>query len=73
MCRNKYAIDPSFYFNGNGIILYGDGQMILGKNSYIGWNSIIESERNCIVKIGNGCMISPFVSIRTLSRDLSTF
>lgn len=71
--RQKYKLDPTFYFNGYGVILYGDGEIIIGAKSYIGWNSIIESARGCTVKIGSECMISPYVSMRTASRDLSTF
>ncbi len=61
----KYDIDPSFGFNGEGILLYGDGVIKCGKNSYIGRYSSIQAYKNCKVVIGNNCSISHFVKIYT--------
>jgi maltose O-acetyltransferase len=63
--RKKYSIDPTFKFNGEGICLYGEGQIILGANSYIGRYSQIQAPEGLIVKIGNNCSISHFVLIYT--------
>lgn len=72
MYRKKYHVDPSFRFEGSGILLEGSGEIILGENGYIGRYSIIESRpKSSVVKIGNRCKIAPFVSIRTVERDLA--
>jgi len=63
--RKIYDIDPTFRFNGVGIILYGDGEIILGANSYIGRYSSIQAYKGCKVKIGNNCALSHFVMIYT--------
>lgn len=74
--RKKYSIDSTFYFNGNGILLYGDGQIILGANSRIGRYSSIQASKGLTVKIGNKCAISHFVMIYTQNlkstQDFST-
>ena len=67
--RKKYSIDPDFRFNGDGITLYGPGQIILGKNSYIGKLSSIQSSENCVVTIGQNTAISHFVMIYTSNID----
>ena len=71
MYRRNYSIDPSFRFTGEGIILSGDGNIILGKNGYIGRCSIIECGKDSVVRIGNRCKIASFVSIRGVTRDLA--
>jgi maltose O-acetyltransferase len=63
--RKKYNIPSSFYFNGLDTIFYGDGEIIIGENSYIGRNSTIQSEKNHKVVIGKNCKIGPFFSIWT--------
>jgi len=63
--RKKYNIHPTFRFNGPGVILYGDGKIILGKNSYIGRYSSIQSVKGCTVKIGNNCSLSHYIMIYT--------
>ena len=65
--RSKYQIDESFRFNGYNILLYSDGKIICGKNSYIYEGSIIQSYKNCSVSIGKNCMISHNVRIYTQS------
>lgn len=61
----KYDIDESFYFNGNGILLYGNGKIYTGKNSYIGERSRIQAYDGCCVRIGDNCAISHYVHIYT--------
>lgn len=63
--RKRYNIDSTFKFNGNRIFLYGDGEIILGKNSYIGDNSRISAQKGYSVKVGRNCRISHNVSIYT--------
>ena len=63
--RSKYEIDPSFLFNGEGVLFYGDGNIKCGKNSYIGRYSSIQAHKGCKVVIGNNCSISHFVKIYT--------
>lgn len=55
--RKKYEIEADFKFNGKDIELYGNGKIIIGKNSYIGSKSSICSTEGCIVKIGNNVVI----------------
>jgi maltose O-acetyltransferase len=66
--RIKYHIDPTFNFNGDGIIFYGDGQIICGHNSYIGRHSSINASDGCRVVIGDNVAISHFVLIYTSSK-----
>lgn len=63
--RRKYEISDSFRFNGTGINFYGDGEILIGNNTYIGRYSSIQSTKGCTVKIGNNCSISHYVMIYT--------
>jgi len=63
--RKIYNIDPTFRFNGIGIILYGDGKIICGANSYIGRYSSIQAHKGCKVEIGKNCSLSHFIMIYT--------
>lgn len=65
--RRKYEINPDFRFNGYDILLYGEGRIILGKDSYVGRGSTIESAAGHIVRIGAGCAVSHNVRIYTTS------
>lgn len=65
--RAKYDIDNSFKFNGEGIILYGDGIIQTGSNSYIGNYSTIQASTKNKVIIGRNCSISHNVRIYTES------
>jgi len=65
--RKKYDIDDNFKFNGSEILLYGEGKIILGSQSYIGRHSTIQAERNYEVVIGSFCAISHYVKIYTSS------
>jgi maltose O-acetyltransferase len=66
--REKYKISNKFKFNGENIIFYGEGEIQVGNNSYIGWMSTIESAKNCLVKIGDNCSISHNVRIYTSTK-----
>lgn len=67
--RNKYQIDKTFRFNGIDIEFYGDGEIIIGKDSYIGNRSAIASVKGHKVVIGNNCSISHNVRIYTSNRN----
>lgn len=67
--RAKYDIDSSFGFNGTDIRLYGNGNIFLGENSYIGTNSTMQSCDDCQILVGKNCQISHNVRIYTSSTD----
>ncbi|ELY35302.1 acyltransferase [Halalkalicoccus jeotgali] len=73
--RNDYDIDRTFEFNGPGILLYGDGGIELGANSYIGRHSRLQAEGGT-VRIGENTAVSHFVFCYTRNRiadqDMST-
>lgn len=50
--RKIYNIHPSFIFNGKYIYFYGEGDIIIDENSYIGQYSSIQAGKGCHVKIG---------------------
>lgn len=66
--RVKYNIPIDFRFNGKDISIYGDGELLIGKNSYIGSYSTIQLHEKTIVSIGNGCSISHNVRMYTSSK-----
>ncbi len=66
--RKKYNIHTTFRFNGKDISFYGDGDLEIGENSYIGALSTIQAYSNCKVTIGKGCSISHNVRIYTASK-----
>ncbi|GAB2530966.1 acyltransferase [Rufibacter soli] len=67
--RCHYNIDTNFGFNGTDIRLYGDGEIELGQNSYIGSYSTMQLTTGCILKIGENCQISHNVRMYTGSAD----
>lgn len=66
--RKTYNIDPSFRFNGKDVIFYGDGEINIGQNSYIGHYSTIQAAKGYKVSIGKGCSISHNVRMYTSSK-----
>jgi maltose O-acetyltransferase len=70
--RKLYTIDPSFVFNGVDIEMYGNGEIIIGKNSYIGNRSALATSNGCKIVIGDNCSISHNVRIYTINRDSRT-
>ncbi|KYH24110.1 2,3,4,5-tetrahydropyridine-2,6-dicarboxylate N-acetyltransferase [Halalkalicoccus paucihalophilus] len=66
--RRKYDVDPTFRFNGPGILLYGDGDIKLGADSYIGRYSRIQAESGRTVRIGRNTAVSHFVFCYTRNR-----
>ncbi len=67
--RYHYNIKTNFGFNGTDIRLYGDGEIIIGKDSYIGTNSTIQLTKGFKVCIGDNCQISHNVRIYTSSAN----
>ena len=67
--RKSYNLDPEFSFNGEGIYLYGEGQISIGAESYIGRHSSIQAYKDCTVTIGKKCRISNFVKIYTMNAE----
>ncbi len=65
----KYNIDPSFRFNGREIWFYGEGQLEILEDSYIGSLSTIQIHKDAKVKIGKGCSISHNVRMYTSSKE----
>lgn len=63
--RLRYDIHPSFRFNGEGIVLYGDGKIELGERSYVGQFCSIQSVNRNEVVVGKNVRISHFVKIYT--------
>lgn len=67
--REKYNILSNFDFAGTDIRIYGEGEIILGNNSYIGTNSTIQLTEGYKVEIGDNCQISHNVRMYTSSAD----
>lgn len=65
----RYALHPTFRFNGTGVRMYGPGQIQGGADSYIGAWSGIQAGEGLSVKIGQRCAISHNVRIYTTSRE----
>lgn len=65
--RKKYDFHPSAGFNGDDILLYGEGKIVVGEGSYIGRNSSIQAAFGHSVIIGKHCAISHYVAIYTSS------
>ncbi|WP_416740243.1 acyltransferase [Pseudomonas sp. NFX71] len=65
--RLKYSVSPGFRFNGKHILLYGEGEISLGDNSYIGDNSTVHAAQGRSVRVGTGCHVSSNVRIFTES------
>lgn len=63
--RTRYQIADTFSFNGHDILLYGDGEIICGENSYVGERSTLHAAKEYKLLIGNGCQISSNVRIFT--------
>ncbi|MGD0978418.1 MAG: acyltransferase [Candidatus Bathyarchaeia archaeon] len=67
--REQYEVHPTFKFGGPGIILYGDGRIVLGERSFINRYGSISSSTGCELVIGKNCAIGPFVFMSTANRS----
>lgn len=67
--RKRYGLPKSFRFNGQQILLYGDGAIRSGENTYIGDGSTVQASPGQSVTFGHDCAISHNVRIYTESRN----
>lgn len=65
--RAIYSIANSFKFNGQNIIFTGEGEIVCGKNSYIGSYSTIQAASGFKVVIGDNCSLSHNIRVYTTS------
>lgn len=63
--RKKYNLHETSRFNGRYIKFYGEGNIVMGEDSYIGNLSTITAIKGYNVIIGKGCAISHNVRIYT--------
>ena len=67
--RRQYHIQSNFGFNGVDIRIYGNGEIELGSNSYIGNYSTMQLTKGFKIVIGDNCQISHNVRMYTSSAD----
>ena len=68
--RKMYDLHTSFYFNGKGILFYGDGIIKIDENCYIGRHSNIQSSKGAVVHIAKNCKIGPFFCVWTATSNV---
>lgn len=62
---SKYDLALDFKINGKNTFFYGDGEIKIGRNSYIGDFSTLQSLKDCKIHIGSNCSISHNVRFYT--------
>lgn len=67
--KKLYSLPQDFRFNGEGIVFYGDGEIIIGNRSYIGSYSTVNASAPATVTIGNNCSISHNVRFYTSNKN----
>ena len=67
--RKTYALDCRFRFNGKLILLYGEGEINGGPESYIGELSTLQAVKGYSITIGRACKISHNVRVYTQSAN----
>lgn len=65
--RQLYNLDPTFRFNGEEILMYGNGKIEIAEGSYIGNYSTLQSGEGLCIQIGANCSISHNVRMYTTS------
>lgn len=65
--REKYSLHSKFRFNGKDILLYGEGDIIFGANSYVGDYSTWQAADGFKIVVGEYCQISHNVRCYTES------
>lgn len=65
--RKKYKLNEKFKFNGKSILLYGNGGISAGPESYVGELSTLQAIEGYSIDIGVGCKISHNVRVYTQS------
>lgn len=68
--RIKYNLHDTFYFNGDDILMYGDGDISIDENTYIGRLSRIQVANGLSVIIGKNCKIGPHFQVWTQSNNV---
>lgn len=71
--RRKYSLNNSFRFNGYLIRLSGEGDILVGNDSYISYYSYINVAKSTKVVIGHSVSIAHNVRIYTTSFDTGKF
>lgn len=71
--KRKYTLNNNFRFNGYFIRFYGDGNIISGEDTYIGFFSFISVIKGTTVTFGHNVSISHNVRIYTSSMDTGVF
>nr|QOS19907.1 galactoside O-acetyltransferase [Vibrio parahaemolyticus]QOS25699.1 galactoside O-acetyltransferase [Vibrio parahaemolyticus]QOS25844.1 galactoside O-acetyltransferase [Vibrio parahaemolyticus] len=66
--RYIYRI-PTSFIAGYSVNIHGEGELIVGENSYIGTNSAINLAKECSVSIGDNVSISHNVRIYTTTKE----
>ena len=66
----ELAIHNTFYFDGEGILMYGDGNISIDENTYIGRLSRIQVAKGFSVIIGKNCKIGPHFQVWTQSNNV---
>ncbi len=68
--KAKYNIHRSVRW-GLGTTVYGEGEIKIGKNSYLGYDCMIQSDPPGVyVEIGEHCALAHNIQIRTSSYDI---
>jgi maltose O-acetyltransferase len=70
--RKKYSLSDDFYFNGDGILMYGEGKISIANGSYIGRYSRIQASKDYSVTIGKNCRIGPFFQVWTQTSNVDS-
>jgi len=66
--RRRYELHPTFGL-GDDSQLYGEGAIVGGEDSYVGWHTTIQAHPGNRVVIGRNTAISHFCRIYTSNRD----
>ena len=67
--KSHYNITSNFEFRGTDIRIYGEGELVLGNNSYMGSYSTMQLNKGNKIVIGTNCRISHNVRMYTSSAD----
>jgi maltose O-acetyltransferase len=67
--RARYDVHPDFRFNGSGILLYGQGTIELGANSYLGEYSSVQASPGHRVRIGTHCRLASNLHVYTQTSE----
>lgn len=65
---NKYKLSDKFRFDGNDIVMVGEGEIEIGDGTYIGSYTRFSTDKDCVIRIGRNVAISHMVSIYTSNR-----